>query len=112
MSTKYFSLRRFNLQLFNDCKKELLPKQLAKINNRLDVSKPLLLIEIYTNSKGIESYSNLYTVDYDINIISDIIKGRIMYDYSGLSYPIIHLNNNNTYTFKHYCELLGSNQIN
>ena len=111
MTAKYFTLKRFNSELFDNIKRDLLPKQLAKINNRLDISKPLLLIEIYENSKGNESYSNLYTVGYDINLISDIIKGRIMYDYSGLSYPIIHLKNN-TYTFKHYCELLGSNQIN
>ena len=111
MAVKYFSLKRNTIEIFNDSAKLLDTKQLTKIINRLDKSKPLILLEIYTNNKGIESYSNIYTVDYDLIIINDIIKDRLMYDYSGLSYPIIHLKNN-TYTFKHYCELLGSKQIN
>jgi hypothetical protein len=99
---KHFIIKRNSPELLDFSLREL-PEGFKLKKNQINKTDPLLLIEITTNELDhTEKYSNIWTVNEGCSILWEkYTKGRLMYDYTGIVNPIIHLNGN-IYTWKEY----------
>jgi hypothetical protein len=102
-SNKYYIIRRNSQELINDflCEFAKVDRDRFKLDSRL----PLLLIEKTCHKDNTETYTNLWTVfeGCDSNW-TKYTKGRVMYDYTGIAKPIIHVKDKK-YTWEQYQDL-------
>jgi hypothetical protein len=90
MKAKYYILKRYNRRLAEDVIREF--PNMDQLYKQIDSTKPLLLIEkIIIGEK--EFYRNIWSVEDGCEINwQKYVKGRLMYDYTGVVNPLIHLN--------------------
>jgi hypothetical protein len=105
---KHFIIKRNDPTALKYSLQEL-PESFKLKKNQVNEVDPLLLIEITSNeSDGIEKYSNVWTVKEGCPILWEkYTKGRLMYDYTGIVNPIIHLNGK-VYTWDEYNRMKNS----
>jgi len=103
---KYFMIKRNSPKLLGSYLQEFSGNELDKIKKQVNVNDSLLLIEKTMNEDNTESYTNLWTVSEGCEILwQKYVKNRLLYDYTGIVYPIIHLKGK-TYFFDYYCEII------
>jgi len=89
MKKKYYILKRYNSRLARDIISEFVRQDL--IERQIDAQKPLLLIEKIVIGEN-EFYRNIWSVEDGCEINwQKYVKGRLMYDYTGVVNPLIHL---------------------
>lgn len=102
--TKYYILKRLTKDLVDSLISEISDNiDKRKIIKAIDITLPLLLIEKTINiDNNIETYTNLWTIDEGCTINwTKHIKNKLMYDYTGVYYPLIHIKGN-VYTWDEY----------
>jgi hypothetical protein len=102
MKSKYYILKRTSISLIDSYYRELPIKKQSIFRKQLDYSKPLILVEKAVNSDHTEVYTNAWLLDESCDEPwYKITKGRVMYDYTGICYPLVHVNGE-VRTFKQY----------
>jgi hypothetical protein len=93
---KYYILKRLTENLVNEYLMDIPQDKWKSIEKRIDLKKPLLLIEKTITQNKVtkettEIYSNIFFISEgcDSNW-TDITKGKVMYDYTGVVYPLVH----------------------
>lgn len=102
MTEKYYIIKRN----FNDLSKSYLQEFSGelrlKLEKKINHNLPLVLIEKTCNKDKSESFTNLWTIHEGCEINwTKYTKGRLMYDYTGIVYPIIHIKDKK-YTWEQY----------
>lgn len=102
---KYYIMNRNSPDLLSDYLMEVTASVLKVVHNKVHPGHQLLLIEktIFQTQEGSrEEVTNLWTMNEGVSILwQKHVKGRLMYDYTGIVYPLIHLNDE-VMTFKQY----------
>ena len=102
---KYYILKRNGKQLMNDYLADLSKEKREQVEKRLNENENLLLIEktVLKDEIGTsEHYTNLWTIGEGCAILWEkYTKKRLMYDYTGIVHPLIHLNGQ-VQTFEQY----------
>jgi hypothetical protein len=101
MSKKYYILRRLSQETFNAFFYELSSEIAEKIKNRIDMKMQFLLVEKTCNADNTETYTNLWTIPENTEVLYKITKKRQIWDYTGLIKPLIH-QNGTVLTFEQY----------
>ena len=105
-SKKYYIIKRNSQELSESYLQEFSGELRIKLEKRIKHDLPLLLIEKTCNADYSETYTNLWTVHEGCEINwTKYTKGRLMYDYTGIINPIIHLKDKH-YTWESYNESL------
>ena len=100
---KYYILKNNSPELLNSYLQEFGGSDRAKIELRCKASDSFVLVE-----KTEEVYTNVWTVQDGCPILWEkYTKKRVMYDYTGIVNPLIHLKGK-VYFFEQYQELLHS----
>ncbi len=100
-SDKYYIMKRNSPAIMNDYLADIVGDK-AKILKRLDSTKPLLLLEKTANKENTEHFTNMWTLGEGCESIwTEHTKGKMMYDYTGIVYPLIHVNGT-VYTWEQY----------
>lgn len=108
---KHYILRRTTSSLTAGYLHEFSGKVREKIEKQIESTKPLLLIEKTTNKDNIEEYTNMWSVEEGGEILwKKFTKGRLMYDYTGVVSPLIHLKNR-VLTFEQYTNEIADTQL-
>ena len=90
---KYYIMHRNSNSMVNEFLCEFSKEQRDKIEKRINIKLPLLLVEKTCNKDNTETYTNMWTIAEGCEINwTKYTKGRIMYDYTGIIYPLIHEN--------------------
>lgn len=99
---KYYILKRNSKRLMNDYLADLPLIKRMQVEKRLNENESLLLIEKTQTKDNTEHYTNLWTVSEGCSILwEQYTKKRLMYDYTGIVHPLIHLNGQ-VQTFEQY----------
>lgn len=102
---KYYILKRNSKRLMEDYLADLDTNKRQSVAKRLKETDGLLLIEKTQNKDHTEHYTNIWTTNEGCPILwEQHTKGQLMYDYTGIVYPLIHLNGE-VQTFEQYTEL-------
>ena len=89
---KYYILKRVSKDIINDYLCEFSKTDREKIEKRIDANLPLLLVE-KTIKNLTESYTNMWTIGEGCESLWTVhTKENLMYDYTGVVYPLIHEN--------------------
>ena len=108
-NTKYYKIMRNNSHLAAEYLCELRKEDRMKFGKKINPSFPFLLIEktIIKDEVGTsEHYTGVWTIQEGVNSLWEkYTKGRVMYDYTGLVYPLIH-KDGKVQTWKQYSETI------
>lgn len=92
---KYYILKRNNPDMLNDYFLDILPEKRGKVSTQIHGGEQLVLIEktiMQDNDGGTsEHYTNMWTFNEGCPEWEKHTKGRVMYDYTGVVYPLIHI---------------------
>lgn len=109
MPKKYYILKRNSPRFLVEYTMDIVGNKKAAIKKRTSPDHHYILIEKkqHIDDDGItEHYTNIWTFNEgNGGECEKITKGRIMWDYTGYVYPLIH-KEGKIMTFKDYCETL------
>jgi len=90
---KYYILKRNNSQLMQDYLQDLSEINYKRCVKECNVNHGLLIIEKTCNKNHSETITNVWTAPEGVpNLWQKYTNGRLTYDYTGIVFPLIHLN--------------------